>query len=240
MALFSTLTALSQTPGSNPPDGATDAPSTIDDQLRYLGSFAALLRDDAHVYVSAVAGTNTITGTIASNPTSYTVGRAYRFVAAGANTGAVTLNFNAIGAKSLLKVGNVALTGGELQATAVYEVAYDGVNFQLVGMYGFKSSLGASGYQYLPTGLLLQWGTGTYPASGGSAASVTVSVPVTWTSGPYMVSVTPRGSANSAAGGVPTVSVASSTTSNINFTADTLGFTSFNQTVPFYWFALGK
>jgi hypothetical protein len=131
MALFTSLSALSQTPASNAPDGSVDAPSTIDDQLRLLASFIALVRDEAHVYVSSVAGTNTITGTIPTNPTSYVVGRVYRFVAAAANAGAVTLNFNSLGAKSLLKVGNVALTGGELQGTSVYSVVWDGVNFQL-------------------------------------------------------------------------------------------------------------
>lgn len=45
MPLFTTLAALSQTPASNPPDGSVDAPSSIDDQLRLLGSFIAQLRD---------------------------------------------------------------------------------------------------------------------------------------------------------------------------------------------------
>lgn len=45
MPLFTSLAALSQTAASNPPDGSVDAPSTIDDQLRLLGSFIAQLRD---------------------------------------------------------------------------------------------------------------------------------------------------------------------------------------------------
>lgn len=45
MPLYSTLAALSQTPASNPPDGSVDLPSTVDDQLRFLGSFIAQLRD---------------------------------------------------------------------------------------------------------------------------------------------------------------------------------------------------
>lgn len=45
MALFTTLAALSQTAASNAPDGAVDAPSTIDDNLRLLASFVAQLRD---------------------------------------------------------------------------------------------------------------------------------------------------------------------------------------------------
>ncbi len=45
MALFSTLPSLSQTAGSNAADGASDAPSTIDNQLNLLASFIAQLRD---------------------------------------------------------------------------------------------------------------------------------------------------------------------------------------------------
>lgn len=45
MPLYTTLAALSQTAASNPPDGTVDAPSTLDDQLRLLGSFVAQLRD---------------------------------------------------------------------------------------------------------------------------------------------------------------------------------------------------
>lgn len=177
MSLYSTLTSLSQTAGSNVADGASDAPSTIDQQTNLLASFIAQLRDGTHEYVAAVAGTNTITGTIASSPTSYVVGRTYRFVAAGANTGAVTLNFNSIGAKSLLKVGNVALTGGELVGTCVYAVVWDGVNFQLVGMYGFKNSLATAGYQYLPTGLLIQWGSAVATTTSGATNTTALPTP---------------------------------------------------------------
>lgn len=174
MALFTTLTALSQTPSSNAPDGSVDAPSTIDDQMRSLASFTALLRDEAHVYVSAVTGTNTITGTISTNPTSYTVGRVYRFVAAGANTGGVTLNFNSLGSKSLLRAGNAALTGGELQPTSVYSVVWDGVNFQL--MNSVCSSLGyAQSWQNVTVSRAL--GT-TYTNTTGRPIAVAVSYTV--------------------------------------------------------------
>lgn len=47
MALYSTLASLSQTAGANAADGATDAPSTIDQQTNLLASFIAQLRDGA-------------------------------------------------------------------------------------------------------------------------------------------------------------------------------------------------
>lgn len=45
MALYTTLASLSQTAASNVADGATDAPSTIDQQTNLLASFIAQLRD---------------------------------------------------------------------------------------------------------------------------------------------------------------------------------------------------
>lgn len=184
MAVTTTLASCSTSAGGNGPDGSTDAPSTLDDSIRYALSFIAQIRDAQHEYATVVSGTNTITASLPSNPTAYVVGKVYRFVASNANTGAVTLNFNSLGAKSLLKVGNAALAGGELQATGVYEVCYDGVNFQLVGMYGFKGSLASSGWTQLPNGLILQWGTGTT-----SSGTGTVTFPTAFTTACYAVEV---------------------------------------------------
>ena len=47
MALYTTLTSLSQTAASNAADGSVDAPASIDQQLNLLASFIAQLRDAA-------------------------------------------------------------------------------------------------------------------------------------------------------------------------------------------------
>jgi hypothetical protein len=133
LSVQTTLTSLSRAAASNGPDGSTDAPSTLDDQLRYHGQFIAEVRDGAHLYASSISGTNTITGTISTSPTAYVTGQVYRFVAAGANTGAVTLNLNSIGAKAITKKGTSPLVGGELLSGACIEVMYDGTQFQLIG-----------------------------------------------------------------------------------------------------------
>lgn len=132
MAVNSTLTGLSQTAASNGPDGSTDAPSTLDDAIRNALAFIAQLRDAAHVYVGSIAGTNTVTGSISTTPTSYTTGQVYGWIVANTNTGAVTVNFNSIGAKSLTKRGTSPLVGGELLAGACVTAMYDGTQFQLL------------------------------------------------------------------------------------------------------------
>jgi hypothetical protein len=89
-------------------------------------------QDGAYAYLTGVAGTNTITASL-STPSlaAYATGMVVRFIAAGANTGAVTLNINTLGAKAITKNGTTALTGGELVSGAVYDAVYDGTRFQL-------------------------------------------------------------------------------------------------------------
>lgn len=85
------------------------------------------------VTLSAVAGTNTITGTAPFTVAAYAAGQCFRFVAAGANTGAVTLNVSTLGAKAVTKFGATALSSGDIASGAEIEVVYDGTQFQIIG-----------------------------------------------------------------------------------------------------------
>lgn len=83
-------------------------------------------------YLTSVSGVDTITASL-TGFTAYAAGQTFRFPVAGANTGAVTLNINAVGAKAITKNGTVALAAGDIVASSVIEVIYDGTQFQLVG-----------------------------------------------------------------------------------------------------------
>ena len=85
-------------------------------------------------YLSSIAGTNTITGSASVLLAAYAAGQAFRFVAAGANTGAVTLNVDGLGAKAVTKNGTTALAAGDIPSGAAVEVIYDGTRFQLVNI----------------------------------------------------------------------------------------------------------
>lgn len=52
------------------------------------------------------------------------------------NTGASTLNVSGLGAKPIVKAGGSALTSGNLKASGVYTLVYDGTSFQLQGEGG--------------------------------------------------------------------------------------------------------
>lgn len=88
-------------------------------------------QDGAPVYLTGVAGTDTITASLTPAITAYAAGQTFRFVSAGANTGAVTLNVNGLGAKSITKTGAVALVAGDILSGSALSVMYDGTQFQL-------------------------------------------------------------------------------------------------------------
>lgn len=84
--------------------------------------------------------------------TAYTTGACYRFKANTANTGAATISFNAIGAKTIKKVaGGVTtdLSDNDIRAGQIADVCYDGTNMQMQSTLGnAASSNTASGWWY--------------------------------------------------------------------------------------------
>lgn len=104
--------------------GVGDA--TARDQYAALGQ----VQDSAATYLTSVAGTNTITASV-SGLAAYAAGQTFRFIAAGANTGAVTININSIGAKDVTKQGTTALVSGDIVSGSTVTITYDGTQFQL-------------------------------------------------------------------------------------------------------------
>lgn len=70
---------------------------------------------------------------IAPSPaiTAYAAYQEFTFKAAATNTGATTINVNALGTKNIYKNGTSALSGGEIIVGGIYTVVYDGTQFQL-------------------------------------------------------------------------------------------------------------
>lgn len=74
---------------------------------------------------------NAQTITLTPPALAYTAGQVFRFIAGFANTGAITLNVNGLGAKTIQKQG-VALAANDIRANDLIEVVYDGTQFQLI------------------------------------------------------------------------------------------------------------
>ena len=92
------------------------------------------VQSGASQLIGSISGADTITGAVTPALTAYTTGQTFRFVSAGANTGAVTLNIDSAGAKSVTKLGTTALAAGDIPSGSIVEVVYDGTQFQLVGL----------------------------------------------------------------------------------------------------------
>ena len=102
--------------------------------LRNMYASAGQVQDNVLQFLTLVSGTNAITATAAVGMTAYATGQRFSFVAAGANTGATTININSIGAKAVTKNGTTALVAGDIPSGAVVEVVYDGTQFQLLNV----------------------------------------------------------------------------------------------------------
>ena len=89
----------------------------------------------------SVSGTDTITASGTPTVAAYTSGAMYYFSPAATNTGAVTINIDSLGSKSITKEGTTALAAGDLTSGKMAVVVYDGTRFQLVTA-GAASSTG--------------------------------------------------------------------------------------------------
>lgn len=75
-------------------------------------------------------------------PTAYVKGEIYRFFVDRANTGAATLNINALGAKAIVMPDGSALTASQIKSGRILEVAYNGTSFTLIGFIDQNLKLG--------------------------------------------------------------------------------------------------
>lgn len=81
--------------------------------------------------LTGLTGTNALVANSDPVSTAYTLGHVYYFVATADNTGAVTININGLGAKSITKSGSTALAAMDIRAGQSYSIFYDGTRFQL-------------------------------------------------------------------------------------------------------------
>lgn len=100
-----------------------------------VGRTATAIQNQSWQWAGNAGGTaNVITLAMTPTLTAYTTGMGVIFVAQQANTGAVTLNIDGLGAKTLRhwNKGNALTTNDLIQFRVCYCI-YDGVNFNLMG-----------------------------------------------------------------------------------------------------------
>lgn len=95
--------------------------------------------DDVDALLGAIttAGSaNAYTLTTGLSLAAYVAGQSFDIKASFSNSGAATIDVDAIGAKSITKNGTTALVTGDIVSGNIYRISYDGTQFQLVGTTG--------------------------------------------------------------------------------------------------------
>jgi hypothetical protein len=112
------------------------------------------LQSSAVQFIASISGVDTITGTLSPAISAYAAGQSFRFVSAGANTGAATININGVGAKAITKLGANALVAGDIPSGAVVEIVYDGTQFQLCDLVAINATNATNANNFTYTGTL--------------------------------------------------------------------------------------
>lgn len=131
-------------PTANLPMGGFKHTNVADGAVRSEYASLGQVQDSTVFWAGAAGGTgDAITAALSPAPTALVAGMKIQILSSAANTGATTLNLNALGALALNKGdGTTALAAGDIPG-AGYSIAalYDGTRWRLVSV---NSSIGTS------------------------------------------------------------------------------------------------
>lgn len=173
VALTDSLTADGQTtPISNLPMGGYHHTGVSDPTLRNQYATLGMSQDGRNTRVQITGGVDNLVGTLVGQANAYVAGALVSFFAPANNTGPMTLNYNGIGARSIVSDNGLPLVAGQVKAGEFYMALYNGSVFVLVTSVGAADS---NTFQSSTSGWLRPVG-GQYPALTIATAS-TVNVP---------------------------------------------------------------
>ena len=92
------------------------------------------LQKSAYSFAADAEASDTYVIALTPTLTAYTTGQRFNFTANTANTGAATLNVDALGAKPIIKGDATALVTGDILAGQVVEVVYDGTTMVMTSL----------------------------------------------------------------------------------------------------------
>lgn len=104
--------------------------ATARNQYLTMGQF----QDQSGVAYTTTGSSNAYVLSITPAITAYADGERLRIKASFANSGAATINVNGLGAKALTKNGTTALASGDLVSGTIYDIQYDGTQFQVLNI----------------------------------------------------------------------------------------------------------
>ena len=121
---------------STTPADFTAIPSINFGNASELVTQATFIYDATHI--------NAYTGSLPDPILAYKTGMKIDLLVVNSNTGAVTLNIDGLGVKSVKKNGSEALVANDITAGKIIPLAYDGLNFQVIG--GGSSSVASNSF----------------------------------------------------------------------------------------------
>jgi hypothetical protein len=106
------------------------------------------LDERAAIYAIDTGAANALVVTLTPAPTAYNTGEVLIVKAAAANTGATTINKNALGVKSITDYTGAALTAGAIAVSQLLILVYDGTKYIYVNNVSASATAYPLGYQY--------------------------------------------------------------------------------------------
>lgn len=94
--------------------------------------------------ITTTGSSNAYVLTLTPAITAYTSGISVKIKANHSCTGASTININGLGTKAITKNGATALSSGDIASGGVYELTYDGTQFQIAGGAGGSGATAAT------------------------------------------------------------------------------------------------
>lgn len=197
-----------------------------------LNTNSTLNTGQAGSMISSFGATANITYTVPAISSFPVSGVSYLFV--NSSNYSVTLSSTST-FSAPLAVGT--LTTFTILAGGSAEIISDGGSWIVINGSG-NSSLTSPGFQRMPSGMIIQWGVCTLPASGVNSAAVNVTFPIAYKTSAFVVG-SATSTANSSAGGQPSFGAQNITVTGFTANGDALNYTTFNKTCTCIWFSIG-
>ena len=117
--------------------GSQKISSLADGTAHTDGVNAGQIQDGGLIFQSNDTGSaNTYAIALTPAVTAYVAGQVFHFKAGNTNTGASTLNVNALGTKNIKKRNDQDPAAGDIEEDAIISVIYDGTSFQMISQLG--------------------------------------------------------------------------------------------------------
>lgn len=131
-------------PSANLPMGGFKHTNVANATARDSYASAGQVQDGSLVYAVDSGAADAYVISLSPAITAYAAGQKFTFKATNANTGASTLNVNALGVKTIKKHNDQDLAAGDIEAGQIVEVEYDGTNLQMLSQLGNAPTSGIS------------------------------------------------------------------------------------------------